>query len=74
MFKILLKYFSKSSKNNTQKNPDHNIEMAFKLHGLVSAINNSSPEDKLKSLETLKQDGFINEAEFINAKNSLSTL
>ena len=73
MFQFIKKYFSKPAKKNSPISSNQDVEMAFKLHKMVSAINNSSSEDKIKSLETLRQAGHISEAEFQKAKNDLST-
>lgn len=80
MYRFFKKLFSKSSdgagyleeKNKAPStNPNKEIEMANKLRALVSSINNNSIADKIRSLEKLKQDGFITEVEFSNARKSL---
>ena len=71
MFKFLTKYFSKSSKNIPKITSNPDMEFAFKMHGMVKAINNSSNEDKLKSLETLRNTGHISEAEYQKSKQDL---
>ena len=80
MYSFFSKLFSKPSnsvpsleeKNKvTSENPNKDIEMANKLRGLVSNINNNSIADKISSLEKLKQEGFITEDEFRNARKSL---
>jgi hypothetical protein len=72
MFHFITKYFSKKTTKIPKVNSKQDVEFAFKLHGMVSAINNSSNEDKLKSLETLKLNGHISEAEFQEARKSLT--
>lgn len=72
MFHFISKLFSRPTKKIAKSNPNIDVEMAFRLHSMVSAINNSPREDKLKSLETLRQGGHITELEFQNAKRDLS--
>lgn len=73
----MLSFFSKlipkrMKKKNTILNPNQDVKMAFKLHGLASSINNDSHDEQLKSLETLRQGNYITEVEFQNAKSNLS--
>jgi hypothetical protein len=72
MFHFISKFFSKKSDTKRpQVNSKQDVEFAFKMHDMVKAINNSSNEDKLKSLETLKSAGHISESEFLEARKSL---
>jgi hypothetical protein len=76
MFDFISKYFAKKTNSIESKHPKisskQDVEFAFKMHDMVKAINNSSNEDKLKSLETLKRAGHISESEFLEASRSIA--
>lgn len=72
MWYYFSRYFKKTFKKTPNINFNQDITFAFKMHDMVKAINTSSEEDKLKSLETLRAAGHITETEFLSAKSSLS--
>jgi spore maturation protein CgeB len=72
MFRFFSQLFSSKTKSAPKVNSKQDVEFAFKMHDMVKAINSSSKEDKLKSLETLRIAGHITEEEFRAAKEDLA--